>query len=268
MATGGALSAGTDAGIGGPPATGTLPCAVQTLLQARCASCHGTTKAGGAPSTLVSYADLLKKSLEDPAVTEAEQSLRRMRDTAFPMPPAPAASPTAQEIATLQDWINAGYPTGSCAGDAGTVKPDPLNTPAQCTSQKNWTGGNRGSALMNPGQACISCHSRDGEAPAYTIAGTLFPTGHEPNNCYGVDAATTKGAKVVVTGADGKQLSLTPNAAGNFYSNTRVATPFQVKVVDGAGIERLMAGSLTNGDCNSCHTATGADGAPGRVTLP
>ena len=266
LATGGS-TAKPDAGVGGVPSSGTLPCDVQKLLQTRCDSCHGTTKAGGAPSSLVTFADMLKKSIEDPTITEAEQSLNRMKDSASPMPPGSASPTTAQEITTLQAWINAGYPSGSCVGDAGVVKPDPLNTPAQCTSKKNWTGGNSGSALMNPGQACISCHNR-GEGPSYTIAGTLFPTGHEPNNCYGVDANVTKGAKVVVTGADGKTLSLTPNAAGNFFSNTQVAKPFMVKVVDGAGVERLMAGSLTNGDCNTCHTATGASNAPGRVTLP
>ena len=40
------------------------------------------------------------------------------------------------------------------------------------------------------------------------------------------------------------------------------------KVVNAAGIERVMVSTLTAGDCNLCHTQNGASNAPGRVTLP
>jgi len=29
-----------------------------------------------------------------------------------------------------------------------------------------------------------------------------------------------------------------------------------------------MTAPQTSGDCNGCHTQTGANGAPGRITLP
>ena len=49
-----------------------------------------------------------------------------------------------------------------------------------------WTGGNRGSADMNPGRACITCHSTM-NGPSLTIAGTVYPTAHEPDLCNGAN---------------------------------------------------------------------------------
>jgi len=200
-------------------------------------------------------------------MTEAQVALQRMQNTTSPMPPAPASSATAAEIATLQNWVNGGYPSGSCGGDAGAPPPDPLNAPPTCTSKTTWNQGTNGSASMEPGQTCISCHAgTGGEAPQYVIAGTLYPTGHEPDNCNGVNGTT--GARVVVTGNNGTSITLTPNSAGNFYSSTALPPPYKAKVVNSSGIERVMSSTASSGDCNSCHTQSGANGAPGRITLP
>jgi hypothetical protein len=120
---------------------------------------------------------------------------------------------------------------------------------------------------MEPGQACISCHTATrGEAPIFAIAGTLYPTGHEPNNCNGANG--TSGAHVVVSGSNGTSITLMPNAAGNFYSSTFLSGPYAAKVVNGSGVERVMVSTTSTGDCNSCHTQIGANSAPGRITLP
>jgi mono/diheme cytochrome c family protein len=112
---------------------------------------------------------------------------------------------------------------------------------------------------MRPGNDCKSCHS-------FTIAGTVYPTAHEPNNCDGTAAG---GLKVVITGADGTTMTLTPSAtSGNFYSSTQVKTPFTAKVTSSAGASRAMVASQTAGNCNSCHTPTGANSAPGRIMAP
>ena len=71
----------------------------------------------------------------------------------------------------------------------------------------------------------------------------------------------------MITGADGRMLTLAPNGAGNFYSERAVAGPYRAKVVTAAG-ERAMTAQQTSGDCNSCHTPAGANGAPGRIMLP
>jgi hypothetical protein len=120
---------------------------------------------------------------------------------------------------------------------------------------RTWTGVD--GANMAPGYACVSCHS-------FSLAGTIYPTAHEANNC---DGASAGGISVVITGADGQTLSLTPNSAGNFYSTMLVSLPFTAKVV-GAGGTRAMLTAQTSGDCNSCHTVAGASGAPGRIMIP
>jgi cytochrome c553 len=147
-------------------------------------------------------------------------------------------------------------------GATGTDPNDPLNAAAKCTSNRMWTQGDRGSASMHPGVACINCHKNEPRAPTLTIAGTVYPSGHEPNDCNGA-----AGANVVITDANGKVTTLVTNSAGNFRTSAAIATPYTAKVTFN-GKERAMQASQTVGDCNSCHTATGANNAPGRITLP
>jgi hypothetical protein len=275
--SGGATQSGSSGGSGGTSQTGSggsgggasggLPCDIQTFLTSTCDSCHGTTPSGGAPRSRVTYADLTKADPSNASMTEAQVALQRMQSATSPMPPSPASVATSAEIATMQNWINSGYPSGSCGGDAGPPPSDPLNAPPTCTSKTTWAQGTNGSGSMEPGQACISCHAgTGGEAPKFVIAGTLYPTGHEPDNCNGVNGST--GATVVVTGNNGTVLTLKPNSVGNFYSSTTLPPPYQAKVVNAAGVERVMSGTASTGDCNSCHTQTGANSAPGRITLP
>lgn len=119
---------------------------------------------------------------------------------------------------------------------------------------------------MNPGQACISCHLQngEGEAPIFSIAGTVFPTAHEPNNCVASGAA---GAVVEIRDADGHVIDLTANSSGNFSYSGSIVTPYAAKVMY-QGRERVMAAVQTSGDCNGCHTQSGSQGAPGRILLP
>ena len=129
-----------------------------------------------------------------------------------------------------------------------------------CPGGLAWTGGDQGSPNMHPGVACITCHATNG-GPDYKIAGTLFPSS-SPDDCLGSTNAT-----IEITGADGKVLSITANEAGNFYSQLAVKMPYSAKVTS-AGKSKVMFASQTVGDCNTCHTEKGANGAPGRITLP
>ena len=139
---------------------------------------------------------------------------------------------------------------------------NPYNTPTVCTSNKTWNNGNEGSSAMRHGGACITCHTMRG-GPAYTIAGSVYPTAHEPNDCNGLNGAVT----VVVTDANGVVTNVTTNSVGNFFSRADIVAPFRVKLVNGAKVG-AMAGALTAGDCNSCLTLAGVNGAPGRVMAP
>ncbi len=122
----------------------------------------------------------------------------------------------------------------------------------------------RGSPDMNPGRACIACHTTN-RGPALTIGGTVYPTAHEPDLCNGANG--TNGARVIIVGADGQTLTLTPGASGNFNSRTRVMAPYRARVTY-MGRERAMTATQTSGDCNACHTQNGTNSAPGRILLP
>ena len=261
--------AGEQGGVGvieGGAGTGAntgLPCNIQQILEVRCIACHSTT------IPLLTYSDLMAQSKVDPSKNMAQESLVRMQSTTSPMPPPPAVAPTPTEIATFEAWVNAGTPQGTVCtttpdggtSDAGTDSgTNPYNTPTICTSGKFWTSGTNGN--MRPGEACQACHQKNG-GPDYSVAGTVYPTAHEPKDCNGDPGPLN----VVVTDANNKVITLSVNSVGNFYTQSTVAAPFSVKVTSSAGT-RAMSSTLTSGDCNSCHTTTGANGAPGRIMAP
>lgn len=261
VGTGGDGGAGplADAGQAGEG----LPCEVATLLQRACVSCHGNPLGQRVPAPLMNRAHLLAASVTHPATTMGAESVLRMRSTAAPMPPGTERVREA-ELVAFEAWVNRGMPEGRCAVDAGA--PDPLNAAPRCTSDTTWTRGNAESPFMNPGQACITCH-RSMRGPSYAFAGTVFASGHEPDNCNGAASTGADPVAVRITDANGRVFTLTPNAAGNFYTRTSFTPPYRAEVT-WQGRTRVMQGPQTNGDCNSCHTQTGAQDAPGRITLP
>jgi hypothetical protein len=209
----------------------------------------------------VSWADLQVKAKSDPTKTEAQVSLARMQNKT--MPPANQPQPTSAELATFGAWVSGGTPMGNCGGTGPTeAGPDPFAGPHVCTSKQFYTSGH--SVTMEPGNACITCHKQKGEGPSYAIAGTVYPTGHEPTRCKAPAAA---GAIVVITDKNGKKYNLTVNSVGNFAASGTLALPYTAEV-QFKGKTRAMVAPQTNGDCNSCHTENGANKAPGRVLLP
>ena len=154
---------------------------------------------------------------------------------------------------------------GAITDDGGGTGDDAgFDTPTTCTSGTTWTRGDRGSASMHPGGTCITCHESQRDAPTFVVAGTVYPSAHEPDDCNGISGT---GTTVVITDAKGKATSLQVNAVGNFYSAVSITPPFSAKVVKN-GQERAMGAMQTNGDCNSCHTETGTSAAPGRIVSP
>ena len=245
------------------PATADLPCDVANVLASACSSCHGSTLAEGAPNRLVSWGDLAATLKGNDAVTQAELALARMKDELKPMPPSSPASPDA--IAILEKWIAAGMPKGACAATGIDYSVEET-----CTSNARWTRGDRGSENMHPGDACIACHDRERGAPDYTVAGTVYPTAHEPIDCNGVSGKASK-TTVVITDAAGKTWNLAVNPVGNFFSRSAIEKPFRAKVVRGDAVFEMQA-PITDGECNGCHTAEGTFDDPdkprGRIVLP
>lgn len=235
-----------------------VPCDVADVLARECNSCHGSSPAGGANNSLTTYEQLLAPSKTDPSKTVVQLSIERMKASSKPMPPSAPAAPA--DVAVLERWVAAGLPKGDCAGAVG---PD-YGTPVVCSSNTRWTRGDHESPLMHPGRACIDCHASEGEGPRYTVAGTVYPTAHEPDDCNGTSSASVR---VVITGADGRTTTLSVNQAGNFFARTSIAMPYRAKVVSVDKV-REMKGAVESGDCNACHTLTGAEKAPGRVMAP
>jgi hypothetical protein len=169
----------------------------------------------------------------------------------------------------------AGSAAGTDQGGAAGTDPgdDPIfSMPTTCSSGAKWTKGNKGSSSMHPGGTCISCHASNFDAPKFIFAGTVYKTGHEPDDCNGVNGSTdASGAQVIVTDANGQVFTAAVNKVGNFLgypvSGKTFKTPYTARVVFN-GKERAMGEHQTSGDCNSCHTEAGTKDAPGRIALP
>jgi hypothetical protein len=139
----------------------------------------------------------------------------------------------------------------------------PINT---CSSKSAWTGGLQGSVDMTPGRPCIACHLTTPRSPQYTVAGTVYTSLHDPDDCNGSDGIAVAIAFMDDRGAElGQRLQI--NRVGNFFTSRAMPVSYRVKII-AAGIERVMQAPVTNGDCNVCHTAPGTQGASGRVVKP
>lgn len=280
-ANGGAAGStgGSTGGTGGSTCTviGTgIPAPVAQTLQL-CTSCHSRPPVNGAPFSLVTYADLVAFSSAYSGQTIAQRCVSRMQSNTMP----PGGGATAAQIQAIQSWIDQGLPEAlSCSGSGGAsgaggaagtggapgtggAAGSPYDTPPGCSSGTHWRSGE--GAMMRPGEACIACHSR-GEGPGFSIAGTIYQTAHEDLDCNGDGAA---GLQVVISDQNGNvQVTLTPNQVGTFTSSGVISRPYRAKIVDANGRIREMAALQTSGDCNSCHTQNGANGAPGRIMAP
>lgn len=233
-----------------------LPCDVAALIAAKCIGCHGPSSS----SVVLTTRDAFLAPSSVSGETVGQRAAQRMASLTSPMPPAGSPAPTAAEESAFSAWVTAGMPLGDCGGiDAGVIE-------KTCASQSLWTGGNRGSKEMNPGLACINCHTARGEQELrYIFAGTVYPALHELDRC---NARPPNDVRVEIYDQYGTlALTLTPDAtSGNFHSSTNVsvALPYTARVVSAKGTS-TMTQPQVNGDCNSCHTALGTNGAPGRL---
>jgi hypothetical protein len=123
-----------------------------------------------------------------------------------------------------------------------------------------------GSPTMNPGIDCLTCHGPDLRASykSWTIAGTVYPSpdsladGGQPN------------VQILITDANGTQLTLVSNSAGNFYTEETLAFPLQSLMVQN-GRHRMQMDLSENfipstvSSCNQCHNQPSAFSAPGRL---
>jgi hypothetical protein len=245
-----------------------LPCEVVSALS-KCTTCHSATPTSGAPMALVTRIDLMTASAADPNVSNAARCVVRMQDAKSPMPPSGIAAKA--DVDAVSAWVSAGMPEGSCMTQPAA--PDPaFSGPVVCTSGMP-NGPTKDGWTMNPGLACNACHAKDAPDKVLAWGGTVYATGHEPDQCVGVGSIA--GATVVIADANGTELKLPVNSSGNFgmFADDPKATvlvaPFSARVEQGGKV-RAMSRKLAKGegDCNGCHTVAGTNGAPGRIALP
>jgi hypothetical protein len=109
----GSLAGGATAGTGAVATGNGLPCDVDTILKTKCQTCHGNPLMSG-PMQLMTWADLQKDSTAKPGNKVSARVKARIADTNMPMPPTGRTPLTAQEIQTLNAYIDGGAKQGSC----------------------------------------------------------------------------------------------------------------------------------------------------------
>ncbi|MDP2339642.1 MAG: carboxypeptidase-like regulatory domain-containing protein [Deltaproteobacteria bacterium] len=145
----------------------------------------------------------------------------------------------------------------------GFATSPPAGASGVCATQQWWTRGDSESSAMRPGYDCIDCHRSRDEGPVRDVMGTVFFGVDDEDDCRGIPAA-----QIDILDVDGNLVfSTTTNAAGNFLESGAMPDPYTARVVY-EGRTREMLTPQTEGSCNRCHTAEGAEGAPGRILLP
>ncbi|MBA3820688.1 MAG: hypothetical protein H0X17_17490, partial [Deltaproteobacteria bacterium] len=171
-------------------------------------------------------------------------------------------------------WVAAGSPPGSCEGVTPPDGSEPMGpVETVCSSGSKWPAGDDGdrggSPDMNPGLPCQSCHLAEKPERAYFFMGTAYPTLHEQDRCRSI---VPPGTRIEIIDNTGQvALTLPVRASGNFFSSStlpQVALPFTARVVSPTGLISQMTTPQMTGNCNSCHTEQGINGAPGRVLVP
>ncbi len=147
--------------------------------------------------------------------------------------------------------------SGACGGDAETTQPEAL----VCDGGQRWVLGLLGSPQMNPGEPCVNCHGASSR-PTFTVAGTVYESLDAADDCYG-----SRGVTVEIQDADGRTVSAKTNNAGNFYLQDEMLTLPLSASISRDGEVRAMLGEVPTGECNGCHTASGANGAAGRIII-
>lgn len=124
----GGAAAGPTAGGGGTPGPTAgsgqaLPCAVQSILAEKCQLCHGDPPSFGAYMALTNYAQFHAQGTTDKTKTYAELAKLRINaevSGAGHMPPPTSPQLSAEELLSLNAWLDQGAPAAvagqSCGG--------------------------------------------------------------------------------------------------------------------------------------------------------
>lgn len=112
--------------------SGSLPCAVESILRAKCQQCHGNPTAQTAPMSLTTLTELHAPApiRSDTPARVYERMSARLHDGLRPMPPRDQPALAGEELAVLNAWAEAGAPGGNAcppmtqSAQSGPVQPD------------------------------------------------------------------------------------------------------------------------------------------------
>ena len=120
--------------------------------------------------------------------------------------------------------------------------------------------GDENSVTHNQGISCNNCHS-------FNASGTIFSKltagnndSSNVNDNYTIKLLSDTGTAITFGSGRGR---------GNKLTSSSIPSKFTAQVIDSNG--KVVNSSMTNshyvsrGNCNTCHSATGSSGAPGRV---
>lgn len=163
------------------------------------------------------------------------------------------------------------------------TQPPPFAAGQSCSTNQWWqhAGDEEESFSMHPGRACIDCHSSSGDddAPRFAFAGTVMGDLRDEDDCRGVPGVTVD----ILDASDAVVGSAVTNVAGNFglcgpdgpgdnddisCASVPLTSPWRVRLSYDGRTREMLGHQDAVGDCMSCHTATGRNGAPGRVVAP
>ncbi len=194
----------------------------------------------------------------------------------------------AEAIAALEAWIQDGAKPCENVFDPGPMVPEKPSPGGEitfdaapsgfqatrpswadegtCTAEQWWKySGDTESSSMHPGHDCVGCHQRE-RGPSFSFGGTVYPSASEARDCRGVS-----GVKVELLDADDNVFATTTtNGAGNFYWR-KSSVPFEAyraRLSYQGRSREMQLVQRVSGDCNTCHDATGNNGALGRIVAP
>jgi Copper type II ascorbate-dependent monooxygenase, C-terminal domain len=107
-----------------------MPCAVKTIIDQKCGTCHGATASFGAPMPLATQANFQANSVYNPAQRVYTAVRTRINATTNPMPPPSSGTLSVAEKDALNYWLDQGAPMGrdtTCMTAGGSVPSNPNN---------------------------------------------------------------------------------------------------------------------------------------------
>lgn len=160
---------------------GTLPCAVDEILQNHCRACHGATPQFGAPMSLMTFGDLHSPMKSNPSMSVYEGIGARIRNDMAPMPPPPNARLDSSDISTLTTWIAGGAPsaTAGCGTGAGEVT---SSTPVDAGVVATATDGGYGAMNAVGPSDCTTYFDVQAHGQSTATDDTPYPVKNNTNN--------------------------------------------------------------------------------------